>query len=189
MDDAELDRALEAALSVSPSPEFAAKVRTAIGREPAGGALSRWLMPAGAVASLALVAMGLMTFDAERAMLDDTARQRHAGVDILLPSTPLAIDVAFDPVPQPATSEPTEPAIVRNIDRPSRETAPKFEVIFSPADTAAYRRLFENADSVPYTLSNEPALDPTNRAVTAIDIAPIVIPPLDEASDHTGVFQ
>ena len=189
MDDAELDQTLKSALSVSPSPEFVVKVRTAIREEPTGAIVTRWLVPAGAVALLAAAAIGLTSFGSQPAIPAETPGERHAGVDIVLPSAPPAGDVASDRVPQLATRHVTRQSIARIvIDRPAATATPEFAVIFSPTDAAAYRRLFESVGSVPYVLSDEPAFEP-ETAMTAIDIAPIEIAPLHAASDNAGVFQ
>jgi hypothetical protein len=188
MDDAELDRALKAALSVSPSPEFVAKVRTAIREEPAGWTFTRWLVPAGALALLTTLAIVLTGLDSQRAVPADMPGER-AGADIVLRAAPagaVATEVTSNVVPRRLTESP----IVRNaVRRPAVPAQPDFEVVFSPADAAAYRRIFESVGAMPYRLSSDPTVEPEHKAMTAIDIAPIVIAPLDDLSDSTGVFQ
>lgn len=66
MDDLELDRELDGALAVTPSPEFVARVRTKIAEAPRPSFTAGWLKPAAAVgcAALLAIAVGLPREDA-----------------------------------------------------------------------------------------------------------------------------
>ena len=190
MDDVELDRALNTALSVSPSPEFVARVRTAIAQEPAAGwAITRWLVPAGVMTLLVMLAIDLTKPGPQPAVTADVPLERHARGDVLLTPAPVEIDA---PDPSLRARGVPEGSIGQNAaSRPAMAPKPAFEVMISPIDAEAYRRLFASVGSMPYTLSSElgAAAAPEEKTMTAIDIAPIVITPLNDFSNDTGAFQ
>src|SRR6187399_2546405 len=70
--DAALDRELEAALRVAPSPSLTARVRTELAsQEPPANWRFEWILPAGAVA---LVSIAALTFTITRQPADAPAR-------------------------------------------------------------------------------------------------------------------
>jgi hypothetical protein len=119
----------------------------------------------------------------------DDRLETRTGTESVLPSAPIKVDA-------PARSPRLETQGVRALqtrynattlsDLPARVD---FQVMFSPVDAAAYRRLFENVGSMPYRLSSEPALEPVNKAMTEIDIAPLEIAPLDPSDDTGGLLK
>jgi hypothetical protein len=184
MDDAELDRALKATLSVSPSPEFVAKVRTAVAADVSVPSMSRWLVPAVAVALVGVLAIALTNPDPRPAPQTDMRPGRFAGVDIVLPSAAASRPKARPIDPVPVARNPARHAHIRH---PARRDERAFEVIFSPSDAEAYRRLFSSVGSMPYELSGEVIAE--DNAIAAIDFAPIVIEPQRDFSLDKGVFQ
>ena len=183
MDDAELDRALNEALSVSPSPEFVAKVRRSIAADSVPSTLAtRWLVPAGAAVVLLMILVIVLPVLKSRTQMAVDAEPvdlTRRGADIVLESPrPLESHSSTpSPVPPGRTSGA---ALARRSD---------FQVIFSPIDAAAYRRIFASVASAPYEISSAPAFVPAESSMTSVDIAPIVIEPLDAFSSETGVLQ
>jgi hypothetical protein len=187
MDDAELDRALNATLSVSPSPEFVARVRRAIADEPVASPVGRWLVPACALAVL-MTAVGLMTFVFRPTVPAEVPPEIAARAASVLPSVPIEL---YAPAPSPRVeAESVTPLLIRRAPTLSEQPARlEFQVMVSASDAAAYQRLFANVGSMPYELSDEPTGQSEYNAIAAIDFSPIVIPPLNDASPAGGVFQ
>ena len=174
MDDTELDRALKSALSVSPSPEFVARVRQSIRAQKPGSAGLNWLVPA-SVALAVIVAVAWLL--PERTPI--AGIPVHRGADISLAPQQIVIAELRTP------AHPSAPGVS---PQEKEEAGLPFEVMVSPADVAAYRRLFTTLDATDYQVAIEPRKVLEESAVTAIDIVPIVIPPLND-SEETGVLQ
>jgi hypothetical protein len=181
MDDAELDRTLKAAVSVTPSPEFAEKVRRAIAEDSAVSPILRWVVPAAAAAVLVLVVVVVTNRNQGQPLQIDIPSAQFAGADIVLPSP--STDVRDS-----QTSAMTGKVVSRaRIPAATKREEPVFEVMFSPADAEAYRRLFSSVGSMPYELSGEAVAE--DQTIAAIDFAPIVIEPQVDISFDKGVFQ
>ena len=86
MDDLELDRELQTALTVAPSPEFAARVRTALAEPTPASMASKWLMPAGAIACAVVMAI-LAGLPREDARVNPRRTEATAAVAGLKPGT------------------------------------------------------------------------------------------------------
>jgi hypothetical protein len=177
MDDTELDRALKSALSVSPSPEFLPRVRQSIAATKPAPSGANWLIPASV--ALGLLAAVVWQLPEGTPIADVPV---HHGADISLAPPQSVMTESRSPAP-------TAPSrISKSFQDKTKATGLPFEVMVSPADVAAYRRLFATRDAIDYQSPIEPRKMPEQSAVTAIDIAPIVIRPLND-SEETGVFQ
>jgi hypothetical protein len=169
----EIDRELASALSIEPSPEFRARVRERIAREPAPRSwYLQWRVVGVGVAAVA-VAMALVL-----GRIDPAGSARQPGGPLTerrpLPSTALAGSPVSVLVPQTFGTAVLRPA--------PRVREP--EVLMAPGERRGLRQLealvregrahFVFADEHGRTLSPEPVRD--------IVIAPIAIAPIEAAA-------
>jgi hypothetical protein len=183
MDDVEIDRALRAALSAEPSPEFTARVRTAIAEAPQPSVVLGWLKPAAVIFSIAVVAivMGLRREQAEVAVglapsissLSSTTyapSTRHAV--LRLPSTVPTVKSAKLPVrpPRAHAAVPAEPALP--------------EVIVAANDVEALRQLLVSLNEHTFVASFDETPVSTPWAMTSLSVVPIGGDPLDSPPAH-----
>lgn len=167
MDDAELDRTLKAALSVSPSPEFAAKVRTAIARTEDPPLLVDWLKPIALGVSLAAVALviGYRPSPVEKFPSPTTLNSRQLGAIVEPPhvasSTP---PMAFSPFGslKPATPQPKIT-----------------EVIIAADSRHALMQLLESVHERRFEATFEETPPSTPWAMSELSVAPLTIEPLN----------
>ena len=175
---AEVDRELKAALSVSPSTDFGARVLQRVEEDRAEGrSYSVWLA---AAASIVLVT-GLF-YALNRTSATDPAPPRQVaerGADIVLAS----------PQPTPATNEPQAPRVVA-IARATRETAPgpQPEVIVPLNQMEAVRRLVRavNEGRVVGAIAappEGPVAPPAELAVAPLVVEPIPVPALEPGAE------
>ncbi len=157
----EIDRALQAALAVEPSPEFVARVRRRVANEhePAAS-VWRWpwlVVAAGAAAAAILLAV---VFSRPHAVPKPDATSSTSKADILLQSAPSPVVSGFGwtvDTPAPKGVGPRTVSQVRPT-APARSTEP--EILIDPREAMALRRVV---------------------------IAPITIEPLAPAAGAQGV--
>jgi hypothetical protein len=202
---AAIDREIQAALAVDPSPEFLARVRTRILTEPAGDAswLSWKLVASGAIAALIVIAVVVTRqgeyrpnarpepFDSPLILSpskDEPLAQDRPVVSLnLVPSKdePLAQDRSVEGRARtPAWRADQPPPRLRRsaeasakAEAPQARRRPEPEVLLDPAETRALRRLIAAARGG--SLDLPAAL--LAATPTAMDLPPIdaiVIPPL-----------
>jgi hypothetical protein len=192
--DAEIDREIQAALSVDPSPEFLARVRTSIAHQPISPRL-RGVTPAScalaAVLVIAVVSVSLQdpvpadlkvsTPSAPSADLEVTTGPRapnlnpetNAGAES--PAAELRIRTA-----KTAASASEVVPTFRSAE--SRLAPSEPEVLISPDDAKAFEEFVAGVrDGRFEILLNEPVLPASFSLVAELSIPPIVIEPLDTA--------
>ena len=159
MDDQSLNRELQSALDVDPSPEFLAKVRARIAAEPRP---SRWrlawvMMPA--VAAIVLVAM--------------LWPPPEAPMPVRIASAPGPIAQADPPAPEqpPTASAPVRRAARRVVAEP-RPPA----VVLNAAEVAAFNRLVSRIEMGALPVGDD-VLEPPDLPAE-IEFAPITIAPI-----------
>ena len=190
MDDAgsrlnEIDRALAAALDVAPSPEFVARVRQRVAREPRPlGFWRGWRIAVPALAAAVLMAIGLAVMTRRSPAAPQRLQARS------LPTVDMRPVVA-DP-PRAVRADASRVAalaapFVRTVARreepewPVNRTEP--EVLVPPEEIEMYRRLFAAAQTVPHAVVVESpkdivaARDISDIAIEPIKIEPIAPPP------------
>ena len=175
MDDLELDRELQTALDVTPSPEFVARVRGAIAARPRIRVTPRWLLPAGAAACVLLAAVlsGVRVRDAVV----------EAPVEVPRPtSRPLPASVDGPDRGQSSSRPSVAQALKRHppvINATASATSELPEVLVSQAD----KRAFEEFVTAVWEQRVTPPLEgieaPTTWATNALTVAPLTIEPLE----------
>lgn len=187
--DAALDREIEIALAVDPSPDFEARVRMRVASEPVPAPfwLSWKFMTAGAtVAAIVVAAVVLRPHEKTVvAPVPQTAASRAAQA-----AEPVAQTVS--PVAQasrPANAWPKSHATI--VGRPGNVTGA--EILLDPAETRALRRLIAGArdgriDLEPVLRASTPtAMD--LPPIGVIDIPSITIDPIAPGAGEEGVWQ
>jgi hypothetical protein len=178
--DTVLDRALEAALAVDPSPEFEARVLRQVQRERVA-AWSPWRWPvAAAVAFASVLALGIVMskHDGAPAARDESPARQQPAVDSA------AQHVGRSPIAQVSTAGLTvkpPPALRRSAPRQSRPataaSGPELPELLIAADEArALKQLFSSVQKGLVDLSS---LQDTASATTALQPpAAIAFPPI-----------
>lgn len=186
--DAALDRALDEALGVQPSPEFLARVRIRIADEPAPRAAwigSVWALrgaiATGSAAALTAIALGTVV---SRAPARSTSKRALASRPWSIASNVVAAPSAAgkDPPSRADRPIPTGPAL--------RREAPAAEVLVAAAESQALRDLFASASEgrVALPVGQANATDVMDLPpILEISIPPIMIEPLALAGREEGV--
>lgn len=163
MDDADLDRSLKAALAVSPSPEFVARVRSKIAQaEPAP--VFGWLKPV--VVTVCLTA---------------------TAIAIILRPTPIEISPRVKTVasrqivnagqaPHITSSRPVSPSVFPNSATPHREVP---EVLIAPDSRLAFQQFIESAVERRFEATFDETPVSTPWTMTELTVAPLTIEPLN----------
>jgi len=170
MTDAALDRAIRRALAVDPSPEFAARVRQRVVREPAAWRLEWALVTAGALAAGAIVLI-VVSRAPQTAPAPPTLTARSIGG-----SGRLQEDVRADQ--HVRTIAPRGRDVVTrggHID-PHRQRDHEPEVLIDAREAAALRALYEGASIGRIDLTPLAAL--IARVATPAEPPDLVIPPI-----------
>ncbi|MGH9349104.1 MAG: hypothetical protein ACRD26_17755 [Vicinamibacterales bacterium] len=177
MDDARLDREIEALVSIDPSPDFRARVRERLANEPPIRALAgAWRLPWAVAAGGALVVGALLV-----AIVFRTTPEPRAATELAARS----IDEAgYDATARPVASEGASGRISRGGARRRPAAAPieqTIEVIVYPPEAAAWRRLMARVGSGDVDLSRlaragteqTPLMLPEELALPLIVIEPL----------------
>jgi hypothetical protein len=145
MSDAALEREIEAALDVDPSPEFLARVRARVATEVVSAPWHiRWDFITAGVA-LASVLAFVMFFRADQERLGGEAEQGGPAAILRSEAPVVAIPPATvdPPAASPATAVPTrtvpESAIADGTRASARDSIPVPEVVIAPEETAGLR--------------------------------------------------
>jgi hypothetical protein len=198
--DAAIDREIRAALSVDPSPEFLARVRTRIASEPVESGFRWSWVPAGTVAALLMVAV-VVSFSRQNNAADLKVGPTEVNTGGA-PTGEAKIDIA-ESGPKMGITEPTGADLKGTTDTAPTASAvvPTFrsarakessipEVLISPDDvlafqqfiTAIHQRRFEIVFDEPLAVTPSPQF-------SELTISPITIAPLEPTAPDEGVLQ
>ena len=191
--DAALDRELQTALAVDPSPEFLARVRTRIANEPAPSAswLSWKLAAAAAIAAIMVLAVVLSRPHEKVPMSPAAVAQGGSRAEPARPTEP-----APRVSPGRGPNAPAlQPAAVARAFPPAASavgpTASEPEILLDPRESMALRRLITGTRDGSIDLSAAlQATTPTAMElpeITNVVIAPLTIEPLAPAAGAEGV--
>jgi hypothetical protein len=181
MSDAALEREIEQALSVEPSPEFLPRVRAAI---PSDGGLRPWKMRwvwLGALSTaVAIVAVFLMT---NRSVMPEPRRLPDPPkVSVAAPEVPILVPEA----PNPPVREVTRRKPVLHTSNGASKLSTGPEVLISKSESAALKRLMRGlregrVEPATFDSSGIRAAEPPKAIVVPpiSAILPIAIEPLD----------
>jgi hypothetical protein len=166
----DLDRQIQEALAVDPSPDFQARVRIRLAEEPRRYRVGTgWLLCG--VTGLTVVA-ALAVFVSSR----NEGRPRPA--DVVAPAAASSA-AAVEPVSPPAILEPT----AERVRRVTRGTATQ-TVLVPPSEREAFRRLLQAVTENPLTYSiHSDAREDAPLSVPDITIGPLLIEPIDAAGE------
>ena len=170
-----LDRELDAALGVDPSPEFLARVRMRVVSEPIAPrwSLSHLVLAGSALSVVAYIVVGSLVSVEERPQpySDVVLPHRSAvmeGVGFRVPHRGSRDGGPFSPAPLERTSSTQ----ARLKPTPAIGVAMPLEVIVSPSEMAALQRLFGGTN--PVTVLPEPV--PDELVIPELSIVPIAFP-------------
>ena len=188
MDDLDLDRALEKAFAVTPSPEFVARVRTKISAAPPPSAFPGWLKPAAAIGCVVALAIA-----AGLTRQSETPSEARAG---LKPGT---TDVSLAPTIVVPTLRSANPIVVPTfrsagpgpVAAPARASVlvaePSLpEVIVAAEDVEAFRQFVTAARERRFSASFDKTPDSTPWVITDLSVSPNTIEPLESAPAHNN---
>jgi len=172
MRDDELDRLLEAALSVSPSPTFRARVAARVAQEPLpGGGPNPLIWPA--LAAAATFAIAVIVGTLPRAGEPRRVPQPPiAGTASWMLSAPAASIERRAPVDRSATDSPRPRLVVARFDRREQEAFAWFVTRAKAGDLVPAERAIEGTEPEP--------------VVSPLAILPIEVAPLALADDTEG---
>jgi hypothetical protein len=167
----DLDRQIQEALAVDPSPDFQARVRIRLSEEPR---LDRpgtgWLLSG--VTGLAVVVAVLAVFLSSR----DQVRPRPSDP---VPPVTANTNVPAEPMPPSAVNERSTERVRRMPRGDATQT-----VLVPLSDRDAFRRFLQQVTEHPLTYSSLPdTRDDAPLSVPEIRIEPILIEPIDAAGE------
>jgi hypothetical protein len=166
----DLDRQIQEALDVDPSPDFQARVRIRLADEPPPyRAGTGWLL-AGAT-GVAVVVLAVFASSRRSEVIPRSA-------DVVAPATATSAAVV-EPVSPPAIQKPT----AERVRRATRGTATQ-TVLVPPSEREAFRRFLQAVTENPMTYAIPlDARDDAPLSVADITIEPILIEPIDAAGE------
>jgi hypothetical protein len=186
--DLDLDREIEAALGVDPSPGLIARVRATVAAQPMRSRVP-W---ASAIGSVCVVVVAVAV----------TTGMRNEGVTRLKPSStvlkpiPIGVPIPIDP---PRPDEPTVSEVARPTEMvgpieistpanaPFRDTRPSPEmpeVLVDPNQVQAFQQLVISARERRFEASFEERPPSAPWVMTELSVPPITIAPLDPPTAH-----
>jgi hypothetical protein len=174
MDDLELDRELQAALDVTPSPEFVARVRGAVANQRGGFLAGGWSVPAGlGCATFAAVVLAVAPWN--------VSDQPQPGVDAISLAPSVGQQELVNRQPKERPREPKAPPVVRlkPLVAPADETTQIPEVLISQADKRAFEEFVAAIQRHHFTATFEEAPSSAPLVLTDVTVSPIAIEPLD----------
>jgi hypothetical protein len=205
MDDLDLERELHAALTVTPSPEFVARVREKIADAPAPSMLAGWLKPAGAIACAVVLAIAI-------GLPREEARLKPSPTEVALPRE----EARLKPSPTEAAPSPTEatepptvvvptfpPPRVQRFGGPAVALAkagrsadtrvaltsvepPLPEVIIAPEDVEALQQFVAGTRQLRFVASFDETPASTPWVITDLSFSPVSIEQSDPAPVHNN---
>jgi len=168
MDDAELQQALNDALSVSPSPDFAARVRMKIAAAETSPMPVGWLLPAAVAVSIAAIAFVVVSRPG--------AIEPTSGVEVLgsRPIAALAQPPAMGAVP--TLHSPSGANTARPIYSEWQEMP---EVIIAPDNREGLLQLLNGVRERRFEATFDETPASTPWALSELTVAPLIIEPLE----------
>jgi hypothetical protein len=165
----DVDRQIQEALAVDPSPDFQARVLIRLSEEPQRHGLGMGWLQSGVIGLAAVAALSV--FVSSR---DDVGPR--AG-DFVAPPTQSA--AALEPVLPPASEQP----VALPLRRPTRVNAAE-TVLVPAAEREAFRRFLRTVteNGFPYAVALD-ARDDAPLSVPEITIDPILIAPIDSIAE------
>jgi hypothetical protein len=182
MDDLDLERELHAALTVTPSPEFVARVREKIADAPAPSMLAGWLKPAGAIACAVVLAIAI-------GLPREEARLKPSPTEATEPPT-----VVVPTFPPPRVQRFGGPAVAlakagRSADTRVALTSvepPLPEVIIAPEDVEALQQFVAGTRQLRFVASFDETPASTPWVITDLSFSPVSIEQSDPAPVHNN---
>jgi hypothetical protein len=168
--DADLDREIEAALAVDPSPWLIARVRARVASQPIRRTIPwRWAIGSMCAAATA-IAIVTGARDEEIARLKPSPTAMPSPTVVVSPS-----EVVSPTVPKTAPSMRSAVSESRSlVDDPSIP-----EVIIDPEDVKAFQQLIVSTSERRFEASFDATPPETAWVTTELSVAPIVIEPLE----------
>jgi hypothetical protein len=195
MDDRDslVDREIEAALAVEPSPEFVARVRAAVAAdEPAPWWLS-WKVAVGALATAAVIVIAVM---ASREPAATTTPAPEVLISSRAPVSPAPVVGAPAPLTRETRLQPRVPtAVRRHVSRAPAKQPSEPEVLVAPEYADGLNRYLASLQRSRFVITGtEPISDVAGGVVELppspeIAIAPITIQPLETTGPDKGERQ
>ena len=192
LNDELLEREIETALDVDPSPEFLARVRTRVAEEcidERSAWLSGWGLTGAAVAAVIVVVIGLWV---TRERAPAPAQSTLASETRDLKPVPRDSGIAAPVIPEPRILNPdSAPAVIAssNVSKPTVPTRQvhaeplhaQAEVLISQDEAAALRQLFTAISNGRFDTATIPDLDAALQPpaeIEAIVVEPLSLKPL-----------
>jgi hypothetical protein len=181
MTDAELDREIEAALAVDPSPQFVARVRSEAARQPVAARVPwSWaIASAGAVVVAIAVTSGIR--DEEVAGLKPSLTQASSPAQLATRTevpTPTEVATPSEASSPTKMAAPTAISAPANTIEPATRTAPEIpDVIVDPDAVQAFEQLVISARERRFEASFDNLL--RTWVMTELSVPPIIIEPLE----------
>jgi hypothetical protein len=179
VDDLELDRELLAALDVTPSPEFVARVRVAVADQRKGPLPGGWLVPAGfGCATIAAIVLAGTSWN-----VSDQPERR---ADTLPVRPSVEQKEVQNQQPTERHREPqARPVVHAPRVAPAGDTRDIPEVLISQADKRAFEEFVSTVQQRQFAATFEDVPESTPWLVTELSLAPITIEPLDTGTSNT----
>ena len=205
LNDATLEREIETALAVDPSPEFLARVRLRIASEPVSSVWRiPWVFAAGALAMLMVVAVLVWRSDRKSHLTSagQTARATTAVTETALPPVPpttapsvaAAVGEGRTVSGQSAArTVPTAAGAARSVRASSARPVKDPEVLVPAYEAAGLRRLIAAVRDgrIDFTsvLIEGPQATAALQPPSEITMSPLTIDPLEPLTTGEGVLQ
>jgi hypothetical protein len=168
----DLDRQIQEALDIDPSPEFKARVRMRLAEQPRRYRVAtNWLL-AGVPALATVVVLALFVSDR-----NEVREVRLRGADVVIPAA-----AGSAAVMEPLAPLPIEKPTAERVRHMPRQT-PTQMVLVPPSEREAFRRFLQVVTENPFAYSAPPDREDAPLSVPDITIAPIVIEPIGAAEE------
>jgi hypothetical protein len=177
MTDAELDREIEAALAVDPSPQWVARVRSEVTRQPiAAGLPWSWaIASAAAVAILIAIMSGIRNEEVARLKPSPTEATGAAEARSATEMASASEIATPTEVTGPIENSKSADTLIRD----ARTSPEMLEVIVDPGGVRAFHQLVISTRERAFEASFDDNVPSTPWAMTDLSMPPIIIPPLE----------
>ena len=170
-----LEREIESALAVDPSPEFVARVRARVSMESAGR--SRWMWLHWAVATTTVLVLVGVWFSLPWMSDDRVVEPLASNAASISTTSPSAVDAPVEVTPAPVAPKPM--VVVTRARAASRNDFP--EVIVSENEVRAFNALVSEfrLRRVELVLPSAPHPDTPIEPAAMTELSPLVVEPLE----------